>query len=51
MMGFVPGLVRTIGSESAPLILLGAGAFVVLVAAGIGYVLQKQRAAREAIGA
>jgi hypothetical protein len=51
MLGYLPGLVRTIGTESAPLILLGAGAFVIAVAAGIGYVLQKQRAAREAIGA
>lgn len=51
MLGFVPGLVRTLGTESAPLILLGVGAFAVVVAAGIGYVLQKQRAAREAIGA
>ena len=51
MMGYVTGLVRTLGSESAPLILLGVGAFAVVVAAGIGYVLQKQRAAREAIGA
>jgi hypothetical protein len=49
--GVVPGLVRTIGSESAPLILLGAGAVLTLAAAGIGFVLQKQRAAREAIGA
>jgi hypothetical protein len=43
--------VRTIGSESAPLILLGAGVVLTLAAAGIGFVLQKQRAAREAIGA
>jgi hypothetical protein len=49
--GVVPGLVRTIGSESAPLILLGAGVVLTLAAAGIGFVLQKQRAAREAIGA
>ena len=51
ILGFVPGVVEAIGRGSAPLVLLGAGAFMVAVAAGVGYVLQKQRAAREAIGA
>ena len=51
MLGVVPGLVRTLGSESSPLILLGVVVVVVIAAAGVGYVLQKQRAAREAIGA
>ena len=51
MLGVVPGLVRTLGSESAPVILLGVVVVLVIAAAGVGYVLQKQRAAREAIGA
>ncbi|MCX5655184.1 MAG: helix-turn-helix domain-containing protein [Planctomycetota bacterium] len=51
MLDAVPGLMRAIGSESVPLILLGVGIVVTLAAAGIGYFLQKQRAAREAIGA
>ena len=51
ILGFVPGVVEAIGRGSAPLVLLGAGAFLVVVAAGVGAVLQKQRAAREAIGA
>jgi len=51
ILGVVPGLVRTLGSESAPVILLGVVVVLVIAAAGVGYVLQKQRAAREAIGA
>jgi len=49
--GVLPGFVRTLGSESVPLILLGVVVVVIIAAAGIGYILQKQRAAREAIGA
>jgi hypothetical protein len=51
MVGFAPGLLRTLGSESVPLIILGVTAVLVIAAAGIGYIFQKQRAAREAIGA
>ena len=50
MTGAVPGVLLTIGSESTPLVLLASGIVLTGAAAGIGYVLQKQRSAREAIG-
>jgi len=50
MAGAVPGFLVTLGSESTPLVLLAAGVILTGAAAGIGYVLQKQRAAREALG-
>ena len=50
MAGAVPGFLVTIGSESTPLVLLAAGIILTGAAAGIGHILQKQRAAREALG-
>jgi len=50
MAGSVPNFLLSIGSESTPLIILASGVVLVLAAAGIGYILQKQRAAREAVG-
>jgi hypothetical protein len=50
MAGAVPSLLTTLGSDSTPLLLVVCGVVLTVAAAGIGYVLQKQRVAREAIG-
>jgi uncharacterized integral membrane protein len=39
-----------IGSENAPLVLMVMGAMLVGAAVLIGYFMEKQRAAREAVG-
>jgi len=47
----VPGVLESLASENTPLIILVAGVVIVGIAALVGYVLDKQRAAREAMGA
>lgn len=49
IQGSMPSFLVAIGSESTPLILLVAGAVIVGLAAMVGYVLDRQRAAREAM--
>ena len=49
MTGAEPGFLKMIGSENAPLILMVTGAMLVGAAVLIGYFMEKQRAAREAI--
>jgi hypothetical protein len=51
MSGGMPSFIQTIAGESTPLVLVVGAVVLTLGAAGVGYVLQKQRAAREAIGA
>ncbi len=50
LAGGAPGLVEAIADGNMPLILLVGGVVVVGIAAMVGYVLDKQRAAREALG-
>ena len=47
--GAVPGALESVASGNTPMILIIGGAVVVGVAAMVGYVLDKQRAAREAM--
>ena len=49
MTGAEPGFLKMIGSENAPLVLMVMGAMLVGAAVLIGYFMEKQRAAREAI--
>lgn len=50
MQGTLPGLLESIGSGNAGLIILGVGFVAVGIIFGIGYVLDKQRAARDSFG-
>ena len=50
LQGSVPGMLHGIASESTPLILIVVGVVIVGIATLVGYVLDKQRSAREAIG-
>jgi len=49
--GALPSLLVALGSESAPLIILVSGVVLVVAVGLVGYVLQKQRVAREAVSA
>ncbi|MFO8014659.1 MAG: hypothetical protein R6X20_15280 [Phycisphaerae bacterium] len=49
LAGAVPGLLESVASGNMPLILIIGGAVVVGIAAMVGYVLDKQRTAREAM--
>jgi len=51
LQGSVPGMLESLASENTPLIILVVGVVIVGIAALVGYVLDKQRAAREAMGA
>jgi len=48
--GGAPGVLERVAQGSTPLILIVSGAVVVGIAALVGYVLDKQRATREALG-
>jgi len=50
LAGGAPGVLARIAEGNTPLILIVSGAVVVGIAALVGYVLDKQRAAREALG-
>ena len=50
LQGSVPGVLESLASENTPIILLVAGIVIVGIAGLVGYVLDKQRAAREAMG-
>jgi len=50
LQGSVPGALQSLASENTPLIILVAGIVIVGIAALVGYVLDKQRAARETLG-
>ena len=50
MSGAMPTYVLSIGTGNTGLIVLAIGVAVVLISVGIGYVLDKQRTARESIG-
>ena len=50
LQGSVPGALESLASENTPLIILVAGAVIVGIAALVGHVLDKQRAARETLG-
>jgi excisionase family DNA binding protein len=49
--GAVPQFVVALGSESAPVMMVAVAVVIVGVAAGVGYVLGKQREKREALSA
>ena len=50
LQGSVTGALESLASENTPLIILVAGIVIVGIAAIVGYVLDKQRAARETLG-
>jgi hypothetical protein len=50
LQGSVSGALQSMASENTPLIVLVVGIVIVGIAALVGYVLDKQRSAREAIG-
>ena len=50
LQGSVPGALESLASENTPLIILVAGIVIVGIAALVGHVLDKQRAARETLG-
>ncbi len=50
LRGTVPGALEAVTSGNTPLILIAGGAVIIGISAMVGYVLDKQRAAREAIG-
>jgi len=50
LRGTVPGALEAVTSGNTPFILIISGAVVIGIASMVGYVLDKQRAAREAIG-
>lgn len=50
LRGAVPGVLESVVDGNVPMILIVGGIVVVGIAAMVGYVLDKQRAAREAIG-
>ncbi len=50
LTGNRPTFFRNLGEGNGPLILLGAGVFIILVVTLIGFVLESQRQRREALG-